>query len=185
MSEVSGLRSVLHPPEKVRVKPDQPSQSAWVWVLGLFLLGLALRVSNLDLKTAWMDEVSTVIFSLLPIDQLVDLDALLQPIRAHAEATPLDSARFLLQENNHPPLYFMLAHVWMDLFSTDNVTASLGLSASFRLCGEQRRFPLSIGRVGKPSSPSWRVYSVRLLWRCRHSVCFWPKRPGITGLPSC
>ncbi|NEQ46876.1 MAG: hypothetical protein F6K00_26365 [Leptolyngbya sp. SIOISBB] len=94
-------------------------------------------MAHLDLKTAWMDEVSTVIFSLgnssflLPIDQIVDLDGLLQPIRANAAATPMDSARFLLQENNHPPLYFMLAHVWMDLFSTDGVTASLPLSRLF------------------------------------------------------
>lgn len=131
------MNPVLRPPEKIRVKPAQSTQRTWVWVLALFLLGLLLRVTNLDLKTVWMDEVSTVIFSLgnssflLPVDQLVDLDALLQPIRAQAGATPLDSARFLLQENNHPPLYFMLAHVWMDLFSTAGGTASLPISRLF------------------------------------------------------
>ncbi|RZM76616.1 hypothetical protein DYY88_18310 [Leptolyngbya iicbica LK] len=128
---------MLRPPEKLQARPAQSMQATWVWVLALFLLGLLLRVTNLDLKTAWMDEVSTVIFSLgnssflLPVDQLVDLDALLQPIRAQASATPIDSARFLLQENNHPPLYFMLAHLWMDLFSTDGVTASLPIARLF------------------------------------------------------
>jgi uncharacterized membrane protein len=101
------------------------------------LVGLGLRVTHLDLKTAWMDEVSTVIFSLgnsshfLPTEQLIDLPALLQPITWHPSATPIDSARYLLQENNHPPLYFMLAHFWMDLFGVAGATPSLGISRLF------------------------------------------------------
>lgn len=131
------MSSVFPPQEKTRSGQPRALQQTWVLVLTFFLLGFALRVSQLDLKTAWMDEVSTVIFSLgnssflLPIDQLVDLDALLAPIRFQAAATPIDSARFLLQENNHPPLYFMLAHGWMDLFSTDGVTASLPIARFF------------------------------------------------------
>ena len=130
------LNSVLRPPEKLKQLP-LVQQRTWVLVVGLFLVGLALRVTHLDLKTAWMDEVSTVIFSLgnssflLPLDQIVDLDTLLQPIQVNAAATPLDSARFLLQENNHPPLYFMLAHGWMDLFSTAGATASLPVARLF------------------------------------------------------
>ncbi|MEM1309995.1 MAG: hypothetical protein AAGF98_11010, partial [Cyanobacteria bacterium P01_H01_bin.153] len=131
------MSSVLRPPQKLRQQPVQKAQRAWLPVLIFFLLGLALRVTQLDLKTAWMDEVSTVIFSLgnssflLPVDQLVDLDAFLQPIKVNVAATPLDSARFLLQENNHPPLYFMLAHSWMDLFSTAGQTASLPIARLF------------------------------------------------------
>ena len=131
------LSSVLHPPPKLKQRPAPVNQRTWLLVLTLFLLGLALRVARLDLKTAWMDEVSTIIFSLgnssflLPVNQLVDLDALLQPIKVNAAATPLDSARFLLQENNHPPLYFMLAHGWMDLFSTAGQTASLAIARWF------------------------------------------------------
>ncbi|MGF1459750.1 MAG: hypothetical protein ACFBSG_12070 [Leptolyngbyaceae cyanobacterium] len=94
-------------------------------------------MTRLDLKTAWMDEVSTVIFSLgnssylLPVNQIVDLEALLAPITTNAANTPWDSARYLLQENNHPPLYFMLAHPWMDLFSSSGATASLAKSRAF------------------------------------------------------
>lgn len=130
------LNSVLRPPEKLKQLP-LVQQRTWVLVGGLFLVGLALRVTHLDLKTAWMDEVSTIIFSLgnssflLPLEQIVDLDTLLRPIQANAAATPLDSARFLLQENNHPPLYFMLAHGWMDLFSTAGATASLPVARLF------------------------------------------------------
>lgn len=131
------MSSVLRLPKQARSKRSQTTQQTWVFVLAFFLLGLGLRMANLHLKTAWMDEVSTVIFSLgnssflLPIDQIVDLDGLLQSIRANAAATPIDSARFLLQENNHPPLYFMLAHVWMDVFSTNGVTASLPIARLF------------------------------------------------------
>lgn len=92
---------------------------------------------NLDLKTAWMDEVSTVIFSLgnssyfLPTDQIVDLNAILRPVTANSDATLLEAARYLLQENNHPPAYFMLAHIWMDWFSGDGAIASLGIARLF------------------------------------------------------
>jgi uncharacterized membrane protein len=84
-----------------------------------------------------MDEVSTVIFSLgnsshfLPVEQIVDLNTLLRPLLWDAAATPMDSARYLLQENNHPPLYFMLAHGWMDLFGVQGETPSLAIARLF------------------------------------------------------
>ncbi|MDB9526651.1 glycosyltransferase family 39 protein [Oscillatoria sp. CS-180] len=112
-------------------------QNIFVLVSLFFLVGLGLRVMNLGLKTAWMDEVSTVIFSLgnssyfLPTEAVVDLKALLQPITLNSEATFLDSARYLLQENNHPPAYFMLAHFWMDLFSREGAVASLAIARLF------------------------------------------------------
>jgi uncharacterized membrane protein len=113
------------------------SRQDWMWLVVFMMIGLGLRVTHLDLKTAWMDEVSTVIFSLgnsshfLPTEQLVDLSALLAPIRWEASATPIDSVRYLLQENNHPPLYFTLAHVWMDLFGTAGSIPSLGIARLF------------------------------------------------------
>lgn len=98
------------------------------------MLGLGLRLLNLDFKPAWMDEVSTLIFSLgnssyfIPTEKIVEVDALLRPLVHSPGATPLDSARFLLQENNHPPAYFMLAHLWMDLFPTESGVASLTIA---------------------------------------------------------
>jgi len=84
-----------------------------------------------------MDEVSTLIFSLgnssyrLPVTRVVDLDAILRPLMYTPEATPWESAQYLLQENNHPPAYFMLAHVWMDWFPTADGVASLVVARVF------------------------------------------------------
>lgn len=84
-----------------------------------FGLGLALRLVNLTAKPPWMDEVSTVVFSLgnstrlIPLNQMIGLDELLRPIQLNPDASVQSVVQFLLQENNHPPAYFVLAHGWM------------------------------------------------------------------------
>ena len=134
------MRSVLRRPTMSHREHLRSLRRAWLLLLLFVVVGLGLRVTNLDLKTAWMDEVSTVIFSLgnsshfLPTEQLVDLTNLLSPITWNASATPIESARYLLQENNHPPLYFALAHFWMDLFGIEGTTPSLGISRLFSAC---------------------------------------------------
>ncbi|MEO1296548.1 MAG: hypothetical protein AAFW75_12210 [Cyanobacteria bacterium J06636_16] len=95
-----------------------------------------------------MDEVSTLIFSLgnssyfIPTEKIVEVDALLRPLMHSPEATPLDAARYLLQENNHPPAYFMLAHVWMDLFPTESGVASLTIARLFSVILSSLSIPL-------------------------------------------
>ncbi len=117
-------------------------------MLLFFALGLGLRLLNLDLKPAWMDELSTVIFSLgnssfyLPQDKIVDLPDILRPIVATPEASPWDAARFLLAENNHPPLYFMLAHGWMDLFSWGDEPVSLAIARMFSVFWSALSIPI-------------------------------------------
>lgn len=131
------MRSVLRRPQTLSQKQVRSPQRTWLFLGFFVLIGVGLRAANLDLKTAWMDEVSTVIFSLgnsshyLPIEQIVDLSALLRPIIWTSSATPIDSAHYLLQENNHPPTYFMLAHFWMDLFGVEGRTPSLAISRLF------------------------------------------------------
>lgn len=130
-------RSVLYGPKNAHKEGARSPQRIQAAVLLFFIIGLGLRIARLDLKTAWMDEVSTVIFSLgnssfhLPLEKIVDLETILRPITYNEIATPMDSARYLLQENNHPPAYFMLAHLWMDLFSQSGEAASLAVSRTF------------------------------------------------------
>ena len=101
-----------------------------------FVLGLSLRLTHLSAKPPWMDEVSTVVFSLgnrtgiLPLDQLMGLDDLLAPIRPDPNATIGDVIQHLLQENNHPPAYFVLAHLWMKLFPLNDGLASIWAARS-------------------------------------------------------
>jgi uncharacterized membrane protein len=95
-----------------------------------------------------MDEVSTVIYSLgnssyyLPQDRLVGLADILRPLTATPEASPLDSARFLLAENNHPPLYFMLAHFWMDWFTSGEAIAFLWVARLFSVLWSVASIPI-------------------------------------------
>ncbi|MBE9163440.1 glycosyltransferase family 39 protein [Microcoleus sp. CZ3-B2] len=85
-------------------------------------IALMLRFANLDSKPLWTDEFSTLVFSLgnsfrgVPIDRAIDLPTLLQPLQFRPDAGIGDVLNHLLLESNHPPVYFMLAHWWMQLF---------------------------------------------------------------------
>ncbi len=104
-------------------------------------IGIGLRLTNLTAKPPWTDEFSTLVFSLgnsflpVPLDQAIAPDILLQPLQPQPNATINDLWTHLSTESNHPPLYFMLAHWWMRLFSTQNGLVSLwgarSLSAVF------------------------------------------------------
>ncbi|MEG4026089.1 glycosyltransferase family 39 protein [Microcoleus sp. S13C4] len=94
-------------------------------LLLLFLwtaIAFILRFANLDSKPLWTDEFSTLVFSLgnsfrgVPLDRAIDLSTLLQPLQFNPGAGIPDVLNHLLLESNHPPVYFMLAHWWMELF---------------------------------------------------------------------
>ncbi len=90
-------------------------------------IGAGLRFTALDAKPPWTDEFSTMVFSLgnsyrsVPLDRLVSLDALLQPLIPPPPAGGLIASaqnvtNNLLTYSNHPPVYFVLANFWMQLF---------------------------------------------------------------------
>ncbi len=94
----------------------------WV-LLGLWVvIGAILRFTNLTAKPPWTDEFATMVFSLgndfrsVPLNQVISLDTLLQPLRVNGDAGIGDVVSLLLQEDNHPPLYFVLVHLWVKLF---------------------------------------------------------------------
>ncbi len=118
------LSKLLRLPKALRLS------STALWVAVWFVLALALRLSFLVGKPLWMDEVATVIFTLgnssysVPLDQVVDLNQLLTPLQPRPEATVGSTIHYLLQEDNHPPAYFALAHLWMKLFPAMGGVAS-------------------------------------------------------------
>ncbi|MCU0518246.1 MAG: glycosyltransferase family 39 protein, partial [Oscillatoria sp. Prado101] len=90
-------------------------------------IGAGLRFAALDAKPPWTDEFSTMVFSLgnsyrsVPLDRPVSLDALLQPLIPPPPAGGLIASaqnvtNNLLTYSNHPPVYFVLANFWMQLF---------------------------------------------------------------------
>ncbi|MEH2314488.1 MAG: glycosyltransferase [Nostoc sp.] len=95
------------------------------------LIGINLRLANLTAKPPWTDEFSTLVFSLgntflsIPLDQAITPDILLQPLQPNPAASIGDVIHNLVTQDNHPPLYFMLAYLWMKLFKSEGGLVSL------------------------------------------------------------
>lgn len=131
--------------------------SRWFHPLLLLLwvaVGTGLRLIHLTAKAPWVDEFATIVFSLghsfspVPLDQAIGVDALLQPMQADSTTGIGDVMHHLLTQSNHPPLYFVLAHLWMRLFPTDDGLVSLwaarSLPALFGILSIPALFGLSL-----------------------------------------
>ncbi|MGB3403016.1 MAG: hypothetical protein WBA77_10015 [Microcoleaceae cyanobacterium] len=100
------------------------------------ILGLGLRFTNLAEKSASSTEISTLGFSLgngflgVPLNQLISLDTLLSPLQFTSNTNPGDVINRLMDESNHPPLYFILTHFWLQLFSQPGEIVSLEIGRS-------------------------------------------------------
>lgn len=111
------LRNSFHPPKLFRVQSHHP-----VLVLLWMIIGLVLRFHHLSLKPLWADECSTLVFSLghsfqaVPLGQLISTQQLLAPLQWDGIPTPFHAAQTLLTESNHPPLFFVLTHGWVDVW---------------------------------------------------------------------
>ncbi|MDB9512532.1 glycosyltransferase [Kamptonema animale CS-326] len=103
----------------------------WVLLFAWTAIAAMLRFANLDSKPLWTDEFSTLVFSLgnsfqgVPLDRGIPLEVLLAPLKPHPGATVGDAIARLLTESNHPPVYFALAHWWMQMFAPVQGYASL------------------------------------------------------------
>ncbi|MBD2040802.1 glycosyltransferase family 39 protein [Microcoleus sp. FACHB-672] len=117
---------------KQRGKSISTFHGSSLYFQGLLLLvwvaaGTGLRFTQLDRKSPWTDEFSTMVFSLgnsfrtVPLDQAIPLNVLLEPLQPAFTNTGLITSvqnviHHLLGESNHPPVYFILANLWMHLF---------------------------------------------------------------------
>ncbi|MBD3881747.1 glycosyltransferase [Phormidium tenue FACHB-886] len=112
-------------------------------------IGLVLRFTNLTAKPLWTDEFSTIVFSLgnsflpIPLDQVLSSAQLLQPLQPVPQAGVGSVLENLFGESNHPPLYFVLAHLWMRLFPT----TSEGLVSTMAA----RSLPALLGALSIPA----------------------------------
>jgi uncharacterized membrane protein len=99
-------------------------------------LGLGIRLLNLDLKPPASIEISTIGYSLghgfkqIPLDQVVDFDTLLAPLRLDTTMGYSEVWQRLLEESTHPPLYFWLTRWWAALWLQDGDLVSLQVARS-------------------------------------------------------
>ncbi len=104
----------------------------FLWVA----IAVLLRFTHLATKPVWADEFSTLVFSLgnsfrtIPLDQVLSLSQLLQPLQPNPTATPFTVIQNLLTESNHPPLSFVLTHFWLQLFPPVNGWVSIWAARS-------------------------------------------------------
>lgn len=94
-----------------------------VWIA----IALGLRLTKLASKPPWTDEFSTLVFSLgnsflgVPLNQAITTDVLLQPLQPNPNAGVTQVVQHLITESNHPPLYFILTHLWLNFWSANSV----------------------------------------------------------------
>jgi uncharacterized membrane protein len=98
-----------------------------LWII----IGGFLRFHQLTSKSPWTDEFATLVFSLgnnftsIPLNQIISSETLLQPLQINPSAGISDVVNLLLNEDNHPPLYFVLLHLWLNLFCSSGETVNL------------------------------------------------------------
>lgn len=116
-----------------------------------FLLGLTIRLTNLDLKPASSIEIATIGYSLghgfaaIPLDRVISADTLLAPLRWDSALGYADVFERLMAESTHPPLYFWLTHWWLDLWLEDGDLTSLQTARSLSAIFGALAIPASFG----------------------------------------
>lgn len=103
-----------------------------IWIA----IGTVLRFIQLTGKPPWTDEFATLVFSLgnsyknVPLDQIISPATLLEPLKIVPNAGLNDVFTNLINEDNHPPIYFLLAHLWQKLLPQTGEYVSLWVARS-------------------------------------------------------
>jgi uncharacterized membrane protein len=130
----------------------------WLWLSLWTILGAILRFTNLDGKPPWTDEFRTLVLSLgnsfqsVPLDRVIDFQVLLAPLIPNPNATIGDIIHRISIEDRQPPIYFVLAHLWMQLFPTNGGLVSLWGA---------RALPAVLGTLTIPCGYIWSYLTFR------------------------
>ena len=112
-----------------------------ILLAGWLLVGTILRFTNLSAKPPWSDEWATIVFSLghsfqtIPLNTVISLDNLLQPLIVDNLTQPQDVIQHLMTESTHPPLYFLISHWWLQLWGGDRLVSIWGARSLSALLG--------------------------------------------------
>ncbi len=139
----------------------------WFWwqcSLGILItIGIGFRFFHLDYKVVWHDEVYTLIraagYTRLEIDLQIFQDHIIPVERLQVfqhikpGSTVLDTVRSLvLEDPQHPPLYFVMARAWMQAFGSSLWVSRL-LSVLLSLLALPCIYGLSQELFHPPSAP--------------------------------
>ena len=166
-----------------------------VWIA----VGAMVRLIDLTTHPLWTDEFSTLVFSLghsfrtVPLNQVIAPETLLQPLVRPAGSVG-DVVQHLMTESTHPPLYFVLANLWMRLFSPQEGLVSLWAARSLpvvfgilaipamfsfgwiafhsRLVGQLAAALMAVSPFGVYLAQDARHYTLAVLWGIASMVCF-------------
>lgn len=191
----SVMTSLIKPIEKQRVIVLH-----LILLLGWLTIGTALRFYCLECKPPWSDEWATIVFSLghsflsIPLDRVISSETLLQPLQVDGVTSPVDVVTHLIGESTHPPMYFVLTHWWVKLFSKEGELISLGvarsLSAFFGVVGIPAMFAwgwlalrspsgahlaaalMAVSSMGVYLAQEARHYTLAILWAIASLACF-------------
>ncbi|UBF26088.1 glycosyltransferase [Kovacikia minuta CCNUW1] len=129
-------------------------RSFWLHPLLLLVLtaiGAGLRLTHLISQPLWTDEFSTLVFSLghsfrtVPLNQLISSATLLQPLQTNPSGDIHAVVQHLMTESTHPPLYFVLAHLWMGLFPSETGLISVWVGRSLSVVFGTLAIPAMFG----------------------------------------
>lgn len=115
------------------------------------VLGAGLRFGWLDSKPAWNDELATLVFSLgnslraIPLDQPISLGTLLSPLQPNSAQTINDVIDRLFAESTHPPVYFILTHLWLKLLPSEQGLVSIWAARSLSVLFGVAAIPAMFG----------------------------------------
>lgn len=140
-----------------------------IGVISILFIALLLRLLPLAVQAPWMDEAATTIFSVgnssrsTPMNEVVSLDDFLRPLIGSSGGDPINVVSNLLKEDNHPPLFYLLAHGWYQLFHPNGGLPSIVLSRLLPALLGVAAVPLSY-QIGKLALGNRRGGLLTALW---------------------
>jgi len=174
------------------------NRSSLLLLIFWIILGAGLRFHHLTAKPIWTDEFATLVFSLgnhfdtIPLGQIIDPTTLLSPLKPSSSSLN-EVIQGILDKDNHPPLYFALAHLWLSLFPTAdyvNLWAARALPALFgvlaipliyslafwiipqRLFAHLAALLMAVSPYGVFISQEARHYTLAVIWVLLSVGCF-------------
>ncbi len=126
------VKKIFTTPKLSYITLERTFPLLFIWIA----IGAVFRFTQLIGKPPWTDEFATLVFSLgnnykdVPLDQIISSEALLQPLKMIPGVGVADVFTNLITQDNHPPIYFILAHLWLKILPNGGEYVSVWIARS-------------------------------------------------------